>query len=88
MEKDLRISGGNHFNPKVLYPTQLAFKSEENEDVLDILSEKNLLFTDSLKELLQECTVIKENKNQYEAKKDMGYREHRFKKKRIVKLCG
>lgn len=40
MEKDLRISGGNHFNPKVLYPTQLAFKSEENEDVLDILSEK------------------------------------------------
>lgn len=48
----LQISGENCFDPKILYPTQLTFKREQNEN-FGTDSLKKLLYTDSLKELLK-----------------------------------
>lgn len=55
MEKELQISGENCFDPKILCITQLAFKSEGGSKIFwtECLW-TNILFTDSLKELLKD----------------------------------
>lgn len=84
MEKELQISGENCFDSKIVYLTQLAFKSDEkNEDVLDRLSLNKFNIHRLSEGTIQECIATKEN--EYKTKKTWGMGNNDFLK--TVKLC-